>query len=263
MNTLRRVQRALNPAPGDRGRPADHGGRAHQPHPAGDGARSASHFKDRVFRTTSPAASGSPRRPSFGKPILLYDIRSKGAEAYLDLAKEVMAHEEKGAGQGALARSCPILNRRGRAERRAPRYRRGLEPNPLQPRSVFDAARLAELAASLRESGMVQPILVRRHGRALPDHRRRAALAGGPQAGPGHACRSSCARCPTTGCSSWRSWRTSSAQELRPLEEAQAYQRLQDEFSSPRRRSPAGWARTAPPSPTPCGCCACRARCAT
>lgn len=37
-----------------------------------------------------------------------------------------------------------------------------LEPNPFQPRSTMDAARLDELAASLKESGMVQPILVRR-----------------------------------------------------------------------------------------------------
>ncbi|HWC64830.1 MAG TPA: ParA family protein, partial [Thermoanaerobaculia bacterium] len=29
--------------------------------------------------------------PSFGKPILAYDIRSKGAEAYLNLAAEVVA----------------------------------------------------------------------------------------------------------------------------------------------------------------------------
>src|SRR5687767_10070958 len=39
-----------------------------------------------------------------------------------------------------------------------------LEPNPLQPRTAIDAARLEELAASIRESGMVQPILVRRTG---------------------------------------------------------------------------------------------------
>ena len=37
-----------------------------------------------------------------------------------------------------------------------------LEPNPFQPRAAMDGARLGELAASLRESGMVQPILVRR-----------------------------------------------------------------------------------------------------
>jgi ParB family chromosome partitioning protein len=36
-----------------------------------------------------------------------------------------------------------------------------LEPNPYQPRSGVDARRLQELAASIRESGIVQPILVR------------------------------------------------------------------------------------------------------
>jgi ParB family chromosome partitioning protein len=39
-----------------------------------------------------------------------------------------------------------------------------LEPNPVQPRSVIDPTRLSELAASIEESGMVQPILVRRAG---------------------------------------------------------------------------------------------------
>ena len=33
-----------------------------------------------------------------------------------------------------------------------------LEPNPFQPRSAMDPTRLAELAASIRESGIVQPI---------------------------------------------------------------------------------------------------------
>ncbi len=60
------------------------------------------HFKDKVFKTTIPRSIRLGEAPSFGKPILLYDIRSKGAEAYLDLAKELMAHEKKGAGQGTL-----------------------------------------------------------------------------------------------------------------------------------------------------------------
>jgi chromosome partitioning protein len=59
------------------------------------------HFKEKVFRTTVPRSVRLAEAPSFGKPILLYDIKSKGAEAYLGLAKEVMSHEEKGAGQGA------------------------------------------------------------------------------------------------------------------------------------------------------------------
>ena len=60
------------------------------------------HFKDKVFKATIPRSIRLGEAPSFGKPIILYDIRSKGAEAYLDLAKEMMAHEKKGAGQGAL-----------------------------------------------------------------------------------------------------------------------------------------------------------------
>lgn len=59
------------------------------------------HFKEKVFRTIIPRSVRLGEAPSFGKPILLYDIRSKGAEAYLQLAKELMAHETQGAGQGA------------------------------------------------------------------------------------------------------------------------------------------------------------------
>lgn len=37
-----------------------------------------------------------------------------------------------------------------------------IHPNPLQPRSVFDPQRLAELAQSIKENGVIQPIIVRR-----------------------------------------------------------------------------------------------------
>jgi chromosome partitioning protein len=50
------------------------------------------HFKEKVFRTAIPRSVRLAEAPSFGKPVLLYDIRSKGAEAYLDLAKELMSH---------------------------------------------------------------------------------------------------------------------------------------------------------------------------
>ena len=39
-----------------------------------------------------------------------------------------------------------------------------IQPNPLQPRSVFDAARLEELANSIETNGIIQPVLVRRKG---------------------------------------------------------------------------------------------------
>jgi len=59
------------------------------------------HFKNKVFQATIPRSVRLAEAPSFGKPILLYDIRSRGAEAYLELAKELMEHEAKGTGQGA------------------------------------------------------------------------------------------------------------------------------------------------------------------
>jgi chromosome partitioning protein len=49
-----------------------------------------SHFKDRVFRTVIPRNVRLSEAPSHGLPVLLYDISSRGAEAYLALAKEVI-----------------------------------------------------------------------------------------------------------------------------------------------------------------------------
>jgi chromosome partitioning protein len=101
MSTLRRVQRGLNPALEIDGvllTMVDE--RTNLSQQVMGEIRE--HFKEKVFRTTIPRSVRLGEAPSFGKPILLYDIRSKGAQAYLDLAKEVMAHEEKGAGQGAL-----------------------------------------------------------------------------------------------------------------------------------------------------------------
>jgi len=46
-----------------------------------------------VFKTVIPRSIRLAEAPSFGKPILAYDPRSRGAEAYIQLAKEVLAHE--------------------------------------------------------------------------------------------------------------------------------------------------------------------------
>jgi chromosome partitioning protein len=51
-----------------------------------------SHFKAQVFKAQVPRSVRLAEAPSFGKPVLLYDIRSKGAEAYLELAQELMSH---------------------------------------------------------------------------------------------------------------------------------------------------------------------------
>ncbi len=60
-----------------------------------------SFFGDKILTTAIPRNVRLAEAPSFGKPIILYDIRSKGAESYINLAKELLNHEKKGAGQRA------------------------------------------------------------------------------------------------------------------------------------------------------------------
>lgn len=57
-------------------------------------------YGQQVFETVIPRNVRLAEAPSHGKPIILYDIRSRGAEAYIQLAKEVMAHDKKSARAG-------------------------------------------------------------------------------------------------------------------------------------------------------------------
>ena len=50
-------------------------------------------FHGRVYNTTIPRNVRLSEAPSFGKPIILYDIKSAGAKAYIKLAKEVAGNE--------------------------------------------------------------------------------------------------------------------------------------------------------------------------
>lgn len=50
------------------------------------------HFGDKVYQTVIPRNVTLGEAPSHGKPAILYDIRSKGAQSYLSLAKEIL-HE--------------------------------------------------------------------------------------------------------------------------------------------------------------------------
>ncbi len=57
-------------------------------------------FRDDVFETVIPRNVRLAEAPSYGKPILLYDLRSKGAESYLNLAREILSRQEmKSSGQ--------------------------------------------------------------------------------------------------------------------------------------------------------------------
>jgi chromosome partitioning protein len=49
-------------------------------------------FQGLVYETTIPRNIRIAEAPSFGKPVILYDVNSKGAMAYLKLAREMMSH---------------------------------------------------------------------------------------------------------------------------------------------------------------------------
>lgn len=52
------------------------------------------HFGPKVYQTVIPRNIRLAEAPSFGKPIILYDIRSRGSEAYISLAKEFIQRAE-------------------------------------------------------------------------------------------------------------------------------------------------------------------------
>ena len=53
------------------------------------------YFKEKVFKTVIPRSIRLGEAPGFGKPIILYDLSSKGAQAYLNLTKEVIENEKE------------------------------------------------------------------------------------------------------------------------------------------------------------------------
>jgi len=55
------------------------------------------HFGNKVFTTMIHRNVTLSEAPSHGKPVLLYDIKSRGAQSYLDLAREVLSNAKAGA----------------------------------------------------------------------------------------------------------------------------------------------------------------------
>jgi chromosome partitioning protein len=52
-------------------------------------------FQNQVFETVIPRSVRLAEAPSFGKPIISYDPRSRGAESYIRLAKEIVENERR------------------------------------------------------------------------------------------------------------------------------------------------------------------------
>jgi chromosome partitioning protein len=59
-----------------------------------------SFFGTQVFESVIPRNVRLAEAPSHGKPVIFYDMHSKGAESYIQLAKEVIANAQKRVGQG-------------------------------------------------------------------------------------------------------------------------------------------------------------------
>ena len=53
------------------------------------------YFGDRLYRTVIPRNVRLAEAPSYGVPVLLYDRTSRGAQAYLALAGEIVRREEQ------------------------------------------------------------------------------------------------------------------------------------------------------------------------
>ena len=93
------------------------------------------HFHDEVFDAVIPRNVRLSESPSFGKPVILYDVASKGATAYLELANEVIRRN----------------NARAKAAKRAAAAPNGAQPEK-KPRSSAPSA-----AEAARELGATPP----------------------------------------------------------------------------------------------------------
>ena len=64
------------------------------------------YFRERLYQTVIPRNVRLAEAPSHGKPVALYDARSRGTEAYFELAGEFMARNQDG--KPAQARSARL-----------------------------------------------------------------------------------------------------------------------------------------------------------
>ena len=53
------------------------------------------HLKDKVYKTYIPRNVRVAEAPSFGKPVVIYDYKCQGSQAYLQLAREILAQKGK------------------------------------------------------------------------------------------------------------------------------------------------------------------------
>jgi chromosome partitioning protein len=105
-------------------------------------------FEDKLLNTVIPRNIRLAEAPSYGKPALLYDVRSRGAESYIRLAKEIMDRQQQnaaaasagGVSVGAESNVGPSVSVPD-AETAENQTATG-EPEPSQPESVPEEVEL-------------------------------------------------------------------------------------------------------------------------
>ena len=106
LNTVRLVQKGLNPALEIEGVLLTmYDRRLNLSRQVADEARE--YFGDKVYHSTIPRNVTLAEAPSFGKPIVQYDVLSSGAKGYLTLAKELMARARTDDGAAAVVGDAP------------------------------------------------------------------------------------------------------------------------------------------------------------
>ena len=143
-----------------------------------------------------------------------------------------MSLPKKGLGRGLSALIPAATEARSDGRGEALSYEVAVEritPSPLQPRRAFDEAKISELASSIRNQGIIQPLVVRRQGDRYEliagERRWRAAMKAGLQRVP----------VVVRDASDHEVLQLAlvenlQREDLNPIEEANGYRRLQDEF---------------------------------
>ncbi len=91
-------------------------------------------FGEKLFATSIPRNVRLAEAPSHGKPVLLYDPKSRGSESYIQLAKEIIAKHMPGFEAfvaGAEKSESPVGEQEEKQVVNAPRWRRWRERNKL------------------------------------------------------------------------------------------------------------------------------------
>jgi len=143
-----------------------------------------------------------------------------------------MSIQTKGLGKGlsALISSAPVPNADATSEHHGWRLRIDLiSPSPYQPRRSFDEGKIEELAASIRNQGIIQPLVVRHKGDRYEliagERRWRAAMKAGLSEVPAVIRDAS-----DNDALQLALVENLQREDLNPIEEASGYRRLQDEF---------------------------------